>query len=57
VAGNEEGHGIVCISMLDMPEGKGRASEARWDSTTFGDTSVEMGQHLDGFCDSFATDF
>ena len=57
MAGNEEGHGIVCISMLDMPEGKGRASEARWDSTTFGDTSVEMGQHLDGFCDSFATDF
>jgi len=57
VAGNEEGRGTVCISMFDVPEGEGRASEARWDSTAFGDTRVEMGQHLHGFCDPSATDF
>jgi len=57
VAGNEEGRGTVCISMFDVPEGEGRTLETRWDSTAFGDISVEMGQYLDGFCDPFSTDF
>jgi len=40
-----------------MLEGEGWASETRWDSTALGDTSVEMGQHLDGLRDPFATIF
>jgi len=56
VARDEERCGSVRVSMFDVLEGEGGASEARWDSTAFGDTSVEMGQHLDGLCDPFATD-
>ncbi|XP_027927465.1 uncharacterized protein LOC114184353 [Vigna unguiculata] len=44
---NEEGRGTVCISMFDVPEGEGRTLETRWDSTAFGDISVEMGQGHD----------
>jgi len=57
VTGNEEGCCSVCIGLFDMSEGEGGASETRWDPTALGDTSVEMGQHLDGLCDPFATDF
>ena len=56
MARDEERCGSVRVSMFDVLEGEGGASEARWDSTAFGDTSVEMGQHLDGLCDPFATD-
>jgi len=57
VAGNEEGCCPVHINLFDMSEGEGEASETRWDPTALGNTSVEMGQHLHGFCDPFATDF
>ena len=57
MTGNEEGCCSVCIGLFDMSEGEGGASETRWDPTALGDTSVEMGQHLDGLCDPFATDF
>jgi len=57
VARDEERCGSVCVGMFDVPEGEGGASKVRWDPTAFGDTNVEMGQHLDGLCDPFATDF
>jgi len=57
VAGNEEGRCTICIRLFDMSEGEDGASETRWESTALGDTSVEMGQHLHGFCDPFATEF
>ena len=38
MAGNEERCSSVCISLSNMSEGKGGASETRWDSTSFGDT-------------------
>jgi len=57
VARNEERCGLVRVGMFDVPEGEGGTSEARWDSTAFGDTSMEMGQHLHGFCDLSAADF
>jgi len=43
VARNEEGCGVVCISLSDLSEGKGGTLETRWDFTAFGDTRVEMG--------------
>ena len=43
MAMDEEGCGSVCISLFDMSEGKGRASKARCNPTTFGHTSMEMG--------------
>jgi len=57
VAGNEEGCCSVCIGLFDMSEGEGGASKTRWESTALENTSVEMGQHLHGFCNPFATDF
>ena len=57
MARDEERCGPVCISLSDLSEGKGGAREARCDSTAFGDTSLEMGQHLDGLCDPFTTNF
>jgi len=57
VARDEERRGPFCISLFDLSKGEGGAPEARWDSTAFGDTSVEMRQHLHGLCDPFATDF
>jgi len=56
VTGDEKGCGTVCISLFDVPEGKGGASETRWNSTAFGDTSMEMGQHLHGLCYPSAAD-
>ena len=53
MTGNEERCGPVCISLSDLSEGKG--TRDRMESTAFGDSSVEMGQHLDGLCDPFAT--
>jgi len=57
VAGDEERCGLVCISMFNVSEGEGGTSETRWDSTAVGGTGMEMGQHLDGLCDPFATNF
>jgi len=57
VAGNEERCCSVRISMFNLSEGEGGAPEARWESTALGNNSVEMGQHLHGFCNPFATDF
>ena len=57
MAGDEERCATVCISLYDLSEGKGRAPETQRDLTALGDTSVEMGQHLDGLCDPFATNF
>ena len=56
MARDKEGRDTICISLLDVPEGEGGASEARWDLTAFGDTSMEMAQHLHGLCDPSATD-
>jgi len=50
VIGDEERCGTICISLSDLSKGKGRAPETRWDLTALGDTSVEMGHHLDGLC-------
>ena len=57
MVGDEERCGPICINLSDLSEGEGRAPKARWDSSAFGDTSVEMGQHLDGLCDPFVTNF
>jgi len=57
VARDEERCGTVCIRLSDMSEGESRALETRWDLTALGDTSVEMGQHLNRLCDPFATNF
>jgi len=57
VAGDEEGCCTIRISLLDMSEDEGRASETRWDPIALRYTGVEMGQHLDGICDPFATNF
>jgi len=57
VAGEEEGRGTVCIRLFDVTEDEGGASETWWDLTALEDTNVEMGQHLDGLCDPFATNF
>jgi len=57
VAGNEKGCCTICIRLSDLSEGKGGTSETRWDSTVVGCTSVEMGQHLNGLCNPFATNF
>jgi len=43
VARYEEGCSSVCINLFTMLEGKDKASETRWDSTTFENTDVEMG--------------
>jgi len=55
MARNEEGCHSVRISLLDLLEGEGGALETRWKSTALGNTNVEMGQHLHGLCDPFAT--
>ena len=57
MAGNEKGCCTICIRLSDLSEGKGGTSETRWDSTVVGCTSVEMGQHLNGLCNPFATNF
>jgi len=57
VVGDEERCGSIRISLFNMSEGKGGALETRWESTTLGNTGVEMRQHLHGFCDPFATNF
>jgi len=57
VARDKEGCGLVRISMFNLSEGEGGAPEARWEPTALRNTSVEMGQHLHGFCNPFATDF
>jgi len=57
VTGNEEGCCSIRISLFNMLEGEGGESETQWESTALGNTSVEMGQHLHGFCDPFTTDF
>ena len=57
MARDEEGCGLVRISMFNLSEGEGGAPEARWEPTALRNTSVEMGQHLHGFCNPFATDF
>ena len=57
MAGEEEGRGTVCIRLFDVTEDEGGASETWWDLTALEDTNVEMGQHLDGLCDPFATNF
>jgi len=57
VVGNEEGCCTICICLSNLSEGKSEALETWWDLTTLGDTSVEMGQHLNGLCNPFATNF
>jgi len=57
MTGDEEGCGTVCIRLSDLSEGEGAAPETRENSAAFRDTSVEMGQHLHGLCDSSSTDF
>jgi len=54
VARNEERCGTICIRLSDVSEGESEAPETGWDLTTLGDSSVEMGQHLNGLCDPFA---
>jgi len=43
MAWDEERCGSVCISLFNVSEGEGVASEARWHSTFVGGTGVEMG--------------
>jgi len=43
MAGYEDECCIVCISLFNMSEGKGRALETWWNSTTFGNTTMEIG--------------
>jgi len=43
VVGYEERCSLVCISLSNMLEGKGGASEARWNLTTSRDIGVEIG--------------
>jgi len=57
VAGYEERSSTVRVSLSDLSEGKGGASETRWDYAALRDTSVEVRYHLDGLCDSFAMNF
>ena len=57
MARDEEGCGSVRISMFNLSEGEGGAPEARCELTAFRNTNVDMGQHLHGFCNPFATDF
>jgi len=57
VVGYEEGCGIVRVCLSGLSEGKGGASETRGDYAALRDTGVEVGQHLDGLCDPFATNF
>ena len=54
---DEEGCGLVRINMFNLSESEGGTPKARWEPTALRNISVEMGQHLHGFCNPFVTDF
>jgi len=39
----EKGCCTICMSMFNMSEGQGRASETWWDPTALGNINVEIG--------------
>ena len=45
----EEGCGLVCRAMFDLPEGQGRAPTPSWEVATLRGSTMEVGADQDGF--------